>query len=85
MRCRYVTRPALALERLSTNGDGQVVYQVFLQIHPPGQLGLSDFTDANDLNVTIAGAPFSYLLYHFRLAYSGFAHVHIVRGGESRT
>ena len=56
---------------------------IFRQVHPPGQLGLSDFTDANDLNVTIAGAPFSYLLYHFRLAYSGFAHVHIVRGGES--
>ena len=26
--CRYVTRPAPALERLSTNGDGQVVYQL---------------------------------------------------------
>ena len=26
--CRYVTRPALAHERLSTNGDGQVVYQL---------------------------------------------------------
>ena len=56
---------------------------IFRQVHPPGQLGLSDFTDANDLHVTIDGAPFSYLLYHFRLAYSGFAHVHIVPGGES--
>jgi len=26
--CRYITRPALALERLSTNGAGQVVYQL---------------------------------------------------------
>ncbi len=26
--CRYITRPALALERLSTNGEGQVVYQL---------------------------------------------------------
>ena len=26
--CRYVTRPALALERLSTNEAGQVVYQL---------------------------------------------------------
>jgi hypothetical protein len=26
--CRYITRPALALERLSTNGTGQVVYQL---------------------------------------------------------
>ena len=26
--CRYITPPALALERLSTNGAGQVVYQI---------------------------------------------------------
>jgi hypothetical protein len=26
--CRYITRPALALERLSTNAAGQVVYQL---------------------------------------------------------
>jgi hypothetical protein len=26
--CRYITRPALCLERLSTNGAGQVVYQL---------------------------------------------------------
>jgi hypothetical protein len=26
--CRYITRPALALERLSTNEAGQVVYQL---------------------------------------------------------
>jgi hypothetical protein len=26
--CRYTTRPALVLERLSTNGAGQVVYQL---------------------------------------------------------
>ncbi len=26
--CRYITRPALTLERLSTNGAGQVVYQL---------------------------------------------------------
>jgi len=26
--CRYVTRPALALERLSTNRAGQVIYQL---------------------------------------------------------
>ena len=58
---------------------------VFRQIHPPGQLGLSDFTDASGLGVRIAGARLKHLLYHFRLAYSGFAHAHVVLGGESFT
>ena len=40
----------------------------------PGRLGLSDFTDMGDLAVSIAGEPLSHRLYHFRLAFSGFAH-----------
>ena len=56
---------------------------VFRQTHPPGQLGLSDFTDGRGLAVHIAGEPLDHLLYHFRLAYSGFSHVHVVLGGES--
>ena len=58
---------------------------VFRQTHPPGQLGLSDFTDASGLGVRIAGARLKHLLYHFRLAYSGFSHAHVVLGGESFT
>ena len=52
-------------------------------LHPPGQLGLSDFTDTSGLRVRIAGARLKHLLYHFRLAYSGFSHAHAVLGGES--
>ena len=33
--------------------------------------------------VTIAGTPFDHRLYHFRLAYSGFEHAHVILGGES--
>ena len=33
--------------------------------------------------VTIAGQPLDHRLYHFRLAYSGFEHAHVVLGGES--
>ena len=58
---------------------------VFRQTHPPGQLGLSDFTDAGVLGVRIGGEALSHRLYHFRLAYSGFSHVHVVLGGESFT
>jgi len=58
---------------------------VFRQTHPPGQLGLSDFTDAGGLGVVVAGEPLDHRLYHFRLAYSGFSHMHVVLGGESFT
>jgi hypothetical protein len=57
---------------------------IFPQTHAPG-LGLSDFTDAGDLGVIVAGAPFPHRLYHFALAFSGFEHVEVVLGGESFT
>src|SRR4051794_25623388 len=33
--------------------------------------------------VSIAGAPLDHRLYHFRLAFSGWEHAHVVLGGES--
>lgn len=63
------------------NGPEQDV--IFRQSHEPGRLGLSDFTDTSALSVTIAGVPFDHRLYHFRLAFSGFEHAHVVLGGES--
>jgi transposase InsO family protein len=56
---------------------------MFRQEHPPGRMGLSDFTDMAALGVTIAGEPLAHRLYHFRLAFSGFQHAHVVLGGES--
>ncbi len=56
---------------------------IFRQEHPPGQQGLSDFTDANPLGVTIAGIQLAHRLYHFRLAFSGWQHADVVLGGES--
>jgi len=56
---------------------------IFRQAHEPGRLGLSDFTVMKDDAVTIARAPFPHRLYHFRLAYCGFEHAHVVLGGES--
>jgi hypothetical protein len=56
---------------------------IFRQEHPPGLMGLSDFTDTSALNITIAGQVFEHRLYHFRLAFSGFEHAHVVLGGES--
>ena len=56
---------------------------IFRQIHEPGRLGLSDFTDMADLDVEVAGEPLAHRLYHFRLAFSGFEHAEVVLGGES--
>ncbi|GAA0587964.1 hypothetical protein GCM10009416_28160 [Craurococcus roseus] len=58
---------------------------VFRQGHPPGRQGLSDFTDASALGVSVAGAPLAHRLYHFRLAFSGWQHAEVVLGGESFT
>ena len=56
---------------------------IFRQEHEPGRLGLSDFTDTSALGVTVAGVALDHRLYHFRLAFSGFEHAHVVLGGES--
>jgi transposase InsO family protein len=58
---------------------------IFRQEHPPGLQALSDFTDAGGLAVTIAGAPFPHLLYHFWMAFSGWQFVKAIQGGESFT
>ena len=56
---------------------------IFRQRAEPGRMALSDFTDASELGVTIAGERFPHRLYHFALAYSGWEHAGVVLGGES--
>ncbi len=56
---------------------------MFAQEHRPGEMGLSDFTKFKAATITIAGRPFEHLLYHYRLAYSGWQYVRVVRGSES--
>ena len=56
---------------------------IFRQVHEPGRMGLSDFTEMGDLGVEVAGCPLDHRLYHFRLACSGFEHAHVILGGES--
>src|SRR6201997_5948943 len=56
---------------------------IFRQEHEPGRCGLSDFTDTSVLGITVAGVVLGHRLYHFRLAFSGFEHAHVVLGGES--
>jgi hypothetical protein len=57
---------------------------IFRQVHPPGRQGLSDFTEATGLGISIAGVgPLEHRLYHFRLAFSGWEHAAVILGGES--
>jgi transposase InsO family protein len=63
------------------NGPARDV--IFRQEPVPGRLGLSDFTDMADLSVVVAGAALDHRLYHFRLAFCGWEHAHVVLGGES--
>jgi hypothetical protein len=63
------------------NGKDQDV--IFRQVQEPGRMGISDFTEMGDLAVQVAGADLDHRLYHFRLACSGFEHVHVILGGES--
>ena len=65
----------------AVNGPDREV--IFRQEHPPGRMGLSDFTEVADLSVTVAGQALDCRLYHFRLPFSGFEHAHVVLGGES--
>jgi plasmid stability protein len=63
------------------HGEEQEV--IFRQVHEPGRMALSDFTDMADVGVTVAGVDLDHRLYHFRLAWSGFEHAHVILGGES--
>lgn len=51
--------------------------------HNLGEMGLSDFTHLKGVIITIAGKPFRHILYHYRLAYSGWQYVQVIQGGES--
>jgi len=63
------------------NGADREIF--FAQEHPPGRLGLSDFTVADELGVSIAGLVLEHRLYQFTFAHSGWRHAHVVLGGES--
>jgi hypothetical protein len=56
---------------------------MFQMRHAPGEMGLSDFTQLKGMTITVKGHPFAHLLYHYRLAFSGWQYVQVIQGGES--
>ena len=56
---------------------------IFRQVHEPGRMGLSDFTEMDASASRWPALLLDHRLYHFRLACSGFEHAHVILGGES--
>lgn len=56
---------------------------MFRQEQVAGRMGISDFTTLKEVTITIQDQPFTHLLYHFRLAFSGWCSVKVIHGGES--
>lgn len=56
---------------------------IFRQRHSPGEMGISDYTWMNKLNITLAGETFAHKVYHYRLVYSGWTYIQVILGGES--
>jgi len=54
---------------------------MFRQEQIVGRMGLSDFTKLKRVTITIKGQPFTHLLYHFRLACSGWCSAKVIHGG----
>jgi hypothetical protein len=66
--------------RAQHGADREIIIR---QVHEPGKMGLSDFTEMGDLQVSVAGAVLDHRLYHIRLACSGVEQAHVILGGES--
>ena len=63
--------------------EGPAQEVIFLQRHTPGDMGISDYTWMNKLNITLSGNEFKHKVYHYRLVYSGWTYVQVILGGES--
>jgi hypothetical protein len=66
----------------ATHGPEKEV--IFRQLHEPGLMGISDFTEPKDsFHISIRGKALDHLLFHFRLPFSGWSYVRVIESGES--
>jgi hypothetical protein len=56
---------------------------IFPLSYDPGEIAFCDFTQLKGVEVTIGGTVFPHLLFHYRLAWSGWSYAQVVQGGES--
>jgi hypothetical protein len=57
-------------------GEREVFFE---QEHPPGREGAIDFTNCNELGLTICGVPFAHLLFEFMLSFSTWTWICLAR------
>ena len=62
----------------AVNGPDQEVY--FPQEHPPGREAQIDFTHGNSLGVTVAGRPYTHMLFQLILSHSGWRYAEVATG-----
>jgi hypothetical protein len=65
----------------TVEGPGTEV--IFPLAYEPGEIAFCDFTQLKGVEVTIGGKAFPHLLFHYRLAWSGWSYAQVVQGGES--
>jgi len=56
---------------------------MFPLAYQPGEIGFCDFTQLKRVAITLRGEPYPHLLFHYRLAWSGWAYGQVIHGGES--
>jgi hypothetical protein len=56
---------------------------MFPLAYQPGEIGFCDFTKVKRVVITLRGEPFPHLLFHYRLAWSGWSYGQLIHGGES--
>ena len=66
---------------LALNGKPKEI--MFPQEHIPGVQALSDFTHFKKVRITISGEPFEHMFYQFRLVYSKWSYLKVIRSGET--
>ncbi|MGB7563762.1 MAG: IS21 family transposase [Prochlorococcaceae cyanobacterium] len=62
---------------------GPAPEMMFPLAYQPGEIGFCDFTKVKPVEITLRGEPFPHLLFHDRLAWSGWAYGQVIHGGES--
>ena len=82
-RFHGVPRPLQRRMRQRRAFPGPAKEVFFPQAHAPGRMALPDFTEAGELEVTVAGIPREHRLCHFTFAFAGWEHVAVIEGGES--
>jgi len=56
---------------------------MFPLAYQPGEIGFCDFTKVKRVDITLRGEPFEHPLFHYRLAWSGWAYGRVIHGSES--